>query len=153
MARPTKLTPDRQKRICDNVRLGLSYERAALAAGITEQTLLNWRQRAEAERERLTQKGTRKRKREAPYVEFLGELELSEAQAEQLLIAKIQKAATDGKWTAAAWILERRHPERWARLEKRELKVEGLTIKGYAVAAASPDAWPGPEHQGNESAD
>ena len=38
MARPTKLTPEIQQRIGDNIAFGLPYSLAAEAAGITYQT-------------------------------------------------------------------------------------------------------------------
>jgi len=153
MARPTKLTPDRSRRICDNVRLGMTYERAAQAAGISEQTLHRWRNRGNAEQERLKEKGARPRKREADYVSFVSDLADAEAVGEQTLIAKIQASASGGRemterrieydaegnqikeivtvkqepphWTPAAWILERRHPERWMKREGREIKQSG----------------------------
>ena len=42
MARPTKLTPEIQKKIGDGVSLGLTYALAANSAGITYQTLNQW---------------------------------------------------------------------------------------------------------------
>lgn len=149
MARPTKLTPDRSRRICDNVRLGMSYERAAMAAGISRQTLYRWRERGEAEAERLKESHSRPRKREADFVTFVTHLIEAEAVGEQTLVAKIQASASGGRqieerrteydakgkkvkeivtvkqepphWPPAAWILERRHPERWMKREGREI--------------------------------
>jgi hypothetical protein len=45
MARPSKLTPDIQKRIGDNIALGLTYRLAAESAGLTYKTLNQWLQR------------------------------------------------------------------------------------------------------------
>ena len=42
MARPTKLTPELQQRIGENIALGLPYSLAAEAAGITYQTFNEW---------------------------------------------------------------------------------------------------------------
>jgi hypothetical protein len=39
MVRPTKLTPEIQSKIDENISLGLTYALAASAAGITYQTL------------------------------------------------------------------------------------------------------------------
>lgn len=40
--RPTKLTPELQRKVVRGIRLGLSLEQAALAAGIGETTLHRW---------------------------------------------------------------------------------------------------------------
>jgi hypothetical protein len=45
MARPSKLTPEIQKIIGDNISLGLTYRLAAEAPGITYKTLNQWVQR------------------------------------------------------------------------------------------------------------
>lgn len=113
MARRTKLTPDRQEVICQNVRLGLPYKTAALLAGICERTFYYWKRRGALERERLEEKGARSRQREIPFLEFLQSLELANAKAQLVLVARIQQAATDGHWRAAAWLLERRYPDEW----------------------------------------
>ena len=42
MPRPTKLTPEVQKKIGDGVSLGLTYSLAASAAGVTYQTFNQW---------------------------------------------------------------------------------------------------------------
>jgi hypothetical protein len=45
MVRSTKLTPELQQRIGDNVALGLTYSLAAEAVGITYKTLNLWLKR------------------------------------------------------------------------------------------------------------
>ena len=40
--RKTKLTPERQEKILDCVRIGMSNKAAAQMAGISEKTLYNW---------------------------------------------------------------------------------------------------------------
>ena len=40
--RKTKLTPERQEKILECVRLGMSNKAAAQVAGISEKTLYNW---------------------------------------------------------------------------------------------------------------
>jgi hypothetical protein len=49
MARPTKLTAEVRERIARAVRLGASYEHAAMAGGVSYRTLRNWMARGEAE--------------------------------------------------------------------------------------------------------
>jgi hypothetical protein len=91
---------------CDNLRLGLFPTQAYELATLGSTTVDSWK--------RLAAKGKQ------PYVGYVAEIEKAEAQAEQVLLAKIQKAASDGTWTAAAWILERRWTARWRKPEQVE---------------------------------
>lgn len=105
MAKRSKLTPQRQKRICDAIRKGLHLDRAARLGGINPRTFYKWLERGENE-------GS------GPYFNFLQAVREAEAKAEEYLLGLIQGAAEGGSWQAAAWILERRHPERWARTDR-----------------------------------
>lgn len=87
-------TPDQRKdRIIAAVRAGASKATAAKFAGISPRTLRRWAKEQPEFRESLLQ---------------------ADGACETNLLAKIH-AATDKNWMAAAWILERRFPERWAR--------------------------------------
>ena len=101
-----------QEKICNNIKLGLKYEQAALAAGISDRTLYNWKERGQNAKSGI-------------YFQFLQALKKAEAEGEGMLITRIQKEAKEGTWQAAAWILERRHPDRWARTTKNEISGEG----------------------------
>jgi transposase len=92
--RPTKYTPDRAKRLIDAVRMGASYEIACNYAGISVDTLANWRKR---------------------YSDFSEQINEAEGAAAVGWLAKIEKAANDNVWQAAAWKLERRYPEQYGR--------------------------------------
>ena len=129
--RTSKLTPEMQDKICNNIMLGLKYEQAALAAGICDRTLYNWKEQGQ-------------KAKSGKYFQFLQALKKAEAEGEGLLIARIQKEAKEGTWQAAAWILERRHPDRWARTTKNEhtgKDGEGLRVEIEYVN--SPIAAPG----------
>jgi hypothetical protein len=52
-----------------------------------------------------------------PFAAFLARLEKADAEAEAKAVKVIVDAAQDGTWRAAAWWLERRRPDRWARRE------------------------------------
>jgi hypothetical protein len=106
MGRPSKLTPELQKRICDYVSLGNFPEVAAKCSGIDRATFYRWKARGEK-----TKAGI--------YRDFCDALKEAESRAEVAALAKIQKAATNGTWTAAAWLLERRFSDRWKRPELR----------------------------------
>jgi hypothetical protein len=90
MARPTKLTPETQAKICEAVRNGATYWAAAESSGIAYSTFNKW------------MIDPRKK-----YVEFMEAIKAANADAQLDLLAKIQ-AATRTDWRAASWILERR---------------------------------------------
>ena len=101
MGRPSKFDNTKDK-ILANIRLGMRYTDAAMAAGISYNTFNEWRKKGD-------------KAKSGKYHEFCESLYLSEAEGERQLIARIQKAAQGGTWQAAAWILERRHREKWGR--------------------------------------
>lgn len=111
--RPTKFTPETIKKLLTALSQGNYRETACRYAGISHQTLRNWIAKAETP--------------DAPpeYVEFLEALEKAEADAEVLDIAIIRQAAQGGTWQAAAWIRERKNPERWGRREASKVEVSG----------------------------
>jgi hypothetical protein len=88
---------------------------ACRAAGIHYNTLLAWEKRGESE-------GS------GEYLEFLDALRRAEAEAVITNIDVITKAAQDGDWRAAAWFLEHKYPDKWARVEKRADQVQPFTI-------------------------
>ena len=79
---------------------GASRACAAIRAGTSERTLYRW----------LAQ-GRRGRK---PFVAFMSALKKAEADSEAVAVVAIRDAA-DKHWQAAAWWLERKFPESWAR--------------------------------------
>lgn len=119
MARPTKLTPELQEKICQAIRAGNYIETAAAYAGISKVTLHEWMRRGRRETERVEKaEGRAKvRKKEAPFVGFLNSVEKALAEAEVRDVFIIGKAAEEN-WQAAAWRLERKFPDRWGRRER-----------------------------------
>jgi hypothetical protein len=102
MARPTKYTPETVERICEGIRLGLTYELAAGYAGISYATFNDWR-------EKKTQ--------------FSKAVAEAEAKGAAVNMARINKEAQEGEWRAAAWIMENRHG--YARPDRKEHTGEG----------------------------
>lgn len=102
LGRPTKLTPDMQKRICEAIRLGMTRERAAWFCGIHRITFLRWIARGD--------KAT-----SGKYFEFCEALKKAETEGIAVNLKNIHNAAQSGAWQASAWILERRHPEEYGR--------------------------------------
>ena len=113
MAR-SKRTADRARKICDGLRLGMTYKLAAQYAGISETTLWDWAATDPA---------------------FSESMKDAEATNAAQALAYIVKAARDGNWTASAWLLEIRH--RYTKTEKIEHSGEVRTVK---VDLSSADA-------------
>ena len=102
VGRPSKFTDDVRTAIIDSIEAGATYDQAAQCAGIAPSTLFDWKAKGEAG--------------EADFSDFLEQLKTAEAKGDLELLKRIRYASTDPKlWTAAAWILERRHPETWGK--------------------------------------
>lgn len=121
MARPTGLTAELQVRIVDAIKAGNYTEVAAEAAGVSKRTYYYWMERGRKEAERLEQNpSARPRKSEAPFLQFFQAVKQAKAEAELRDLSIISNAARSGNWQAAAWKLERSHPERWGKKETTE---------------------------------
>src|SRR5580704_13853511 len=110
-----RLTPDVEKLILEAIALGSPKTRAAELAGITHPTLFRWIEQGEADLERdldteLSTLCTSIKKAEGAFVAYA--------------LQQIHDAAPK-QWQAAAWLLERRHPEDWA-LRKAEASIDSL---------------------------
>lgn len=110
---PSKFSEERAERLLQAVRGGNYLKTACVFAGIDYSTLRRWIHKADEPN--------------APqeYRDFRDSLEKARADAEVASLAKIQKAANEGQWTAAAWFLERSMPERWAKKDKTQIEVTG----------------------------
>lgn len=121
-----KLNPEVQEIICRAIRSGNYLHTAAEAAGVSRQTVWNWKEKGE---KALTGK----------YRDFFDALKKAEAEAVQRNVALIQIAA-ETQWTAAAWWLERKHPNDFGRLERVEhTGADGRPLVLTFVAAEKPD--------------
>ncbi len=99
--RPTKLNAEVAEKICRLIRAGNFAETAACAAGIDRDTLRRWLKRGATEKR-------------GPYRDLALSLDEAASVAEGRAVALIAKAG-ETQWQAAAWFLERKHPERWGR--------------------------------------
>jgi len=116
MARSSKLTPEVQQRICDALGVGATYELAASYGGVAYETFRQWRETKPA---------------------FSGALKDAEGRAAVALLAKIQKAAGEGTWQAAAWILERRYPQLYGRTVQTVEATVTATVDATVTARAA----------------
>ena len=105
--RPTLLNPTRQAALLEAIEQGMPLKQAAAVAGMSYDTLNHWQKRGENE--------------SAPpeYCQFYQQLRQSQAVAMQVHVSSICDAAKRD-WRAAAWMLERRFPEDFARQQHHE---------------------------------
>mgnify|MGYP003148853401 CR=1 FL=1 len=96
MGRPTKLTPETQKRFIDGLRLGLTYKLAASYAGVEYSTFKLWMQKGRE------QEGT-------IYSAFSAAVKAAEGLCAAQHMGRIMKAAEAGQWQASGWVMERRY--------------------------------------------
>lgn len=125
--RRTKLTAQVQEKICQYIRLGMAYERAAILSGICERTFWRWKVRGDTAKSGI-------------YFEFCQALKLADADAELLHVQNLKELAIGGRKyreykhklnrdgshertittkvllpdaESSKWILGRRFRERW----------------------------------------
>lgn len=102
MARRGKLTPEIQREICQVIAAGNYIKVAAEYVGLPPQRIFDWMKKGE-------------NAKSGRYREFYDAVKKAQKQAEIRNVAIIQEAAQK-QWQAAAWYLERKHPERWGRV-------------------------------------
>ena len=119
----TKLTPELQEAFCQAIENGDSILGACGYVGITERTYYNWMDRAE------NAKGRTK------FVKFKECVDKAKAKALHNFEQVITNASME-HWQAAAWMLERRHPNLYGKKEKIEADVNHKGLSGLADAIA-----------------
>jgi hypothetical protein len=104
--RKTSLTPQLADRLEGLFRTGTPVATAVAAVGLARSTYYDWLDRGEGEQSvpRLAA--------------FRARMELARGEGEAVLVARISRAAAED-WRAAAWLLERGAPARWARPSQR----------------------------------
>jgi hypothetical protein len=103
--RPTKRTPERENLLLLAIAKGLPLKAACKLAGLGFTTFNGWRE-------------------EDPF--FAEKIEFAEAQAIERNLALIQRAALKD-WKAAAWILESRYPDMFARQLNQQVSVRSTS--------------------------
>jgi abortive infection bacteriophage resistance protein len=110
MSRPSKLTPEIQQKIGENIALGLSYSLAAEAAGVTYQSLNSWLKRGQTEKSGI-------------YNQFFKHIQKYNADGARKLLERLNDAAAAGNCQVCMWILERRFSEEFGRRVYRKTNV------------------------------
>lgn len=106
---PTLCTPEIIKEIVDALRMGVYFDAACAAAGVTKDTGWNWMKRG--------------RKGEQPFAEFFSLVGKANGEMQKFYNTSIF-AHSKKNWQAAAWYLERRFPKRYGRKDQLELSGE-----------------------------
>ena len=120
----TKLTPELQEQFCKAIENGDSILGACGYVGISEQTYYNWINRAE------------EAKSKTKFVKFKECVDKAKAKALHNFEQVITNASME-HWQAAAWMLERRHPNLYGKKEKIEADVNHKGLSGLADAIKS----------------
>lgn len=109
MAQGRAITSEQTERLLEGLRFGMTRRAAAAYAGMSRTSFYRMLD---------TDKGT------------LGAaIEKAEGEAEAAYTKLVANAAAEPKnWTAAAWWLERRHPDNFGRKDRVEVKVDLRTI-------------------------
>lgn len=103
----SKFTEERRRIIVEALEKGHYLTVAAALAKVDTDTIYLWLKRG-----RAASSGR--------YYEFARAVEEAMAVAEDVSVAIIDGAAGDD-WRAAAWKMERRHPDRWGKKERHEV--------------------------------
>ncbi|MFM6455867.1 MAG: hypothetical protein ACKPH7_29120, partial [Planktothrix sp.] len=117
MGRPSKLTPAIKNRLLGLIRIGTPLETACRVCGLDYNTVRDWISRGE------NRHPTRPPNPE--YVDFAVGYNQVVGEAETILINRIHEA-TKHDWKAAAWLLARRHPDRWS--ESKPTSLEDVIV-------------------------
>ena len=112
--RKTKLTKELTDEIVKRIRAGNYIKVACQAVGISHTAYFDWIKKGED--------GI------SPYAEFLYAVKKAEAEAHVTYVAIIASQAPT-QWQAAAWWLERKFPDKWAKREKIEIGQEQVSSK------------------------
>ena len=143
--RPVSLTDEVIKRICDELRQGGTKAAAAAASGYSLSAFMQWQAAGRKEIESIAD-GNPANRNKVQMVKFVEAMADAELVGEAELIRVIRRASED-HWQAAAWILERRHPEKYGRRMDLTSKDDKLDTRVVVTViqesgAEPPDVFP-----------
>ena len=118
MSRTTILNETIQNAMVEAIEGGNYATTAAEAAGIGKSTHYEWMEKGEQGIE--------------PYAEYAEAIKKAEAIAETNAVKVIQEASRDN-WTAGAWYLERKFPDKWGRKDKLTQEISGKDGKPIEI--------------------
>lgn len=113
IGRPPKLNEQIIEEICDYIHQGTSLAKAANLAGVSESTIHRWMAAGmKSEPNSLTR---------VLYERVTEAIELSEHELLQYLRVSLEE---DRNWKVATWLLERRFPEKYGKVNKTEISLQ-----------------------------
>lgn len=115
--RPSLFTEEREAKIIDAIRRGLTYKGAAAYAGISYSTFHRWKTDGKSD----FNLGV-----ESVLCEFWKALQEANGEAQLRFVSNIGDSAGKGDWRAAAWMLERRFPDVWGKDAEPESDLDFL---------------------------
>jgi len=115
VGRKTKLDKMMKKVICEYLEAGVTVVGICGLAGIGETTYYKWLEWGEG------------KEKSDIYREFREAIKKAEGKFETRLVKKIE---LDTSWQSNAWLLERRFPKRWGRIDRRQIEgIEGKPME------------------------
>lgn len=118
--RTEKLTQDGIRTAIKYCREGLPDCQIAAILGVTRETYSRWVNHPKTENQR----------------QLAHALKKADAEREANLVSRIMRASDD-TWQAAAWLLERKYPERYARPTRPEDSTETAVLKAAKELVSS----------------
>lgn len=118
--RNEKLTQDGIRTAIKYCRAGLPDCQIAAILGVTRETYSRWVNHPKTENQR----------------QLAHALKKADAEREANLVSRIMRASDD-TWQAAAWLLERRYPERYARPTRPEDDTDTAVLKAAKELVSS----------------
>ena len=113
----SKLNQDVLARAVQLKKGGASNKDIAAAIGISESTFYAWANEPKT----------------AMQLEFSEQLKKAEADYKIALLAVIAKASRERDWKAAAWLLERKYPQEYSRMDRLQAEVNQTTQAAVKV--------------------
>lgn len=116
VGRPTELSESLIDTVVIALRSGAYIETAMNFVGVDKARFYEWNKKAMEEikeREEAEINGVKRLPKRELYVEFHNSIKKAMAESELLMLQIITDAAYSGDWKAAAWRLERKHPDRY----------------------------------------
>lgn len=157
LGRKLKLNNDLTERIAQFIRAGSYAYEAAAANGIGRRSYYTWIERGEEASQKIEEYNnklevweglTEEEQKQSPELEpteeeepteddltlshFARTIKKADAEGEAALLLEIKK---DKSWQSKAWILERRHRERWG----RAIEVSGQIDQRHSIEQLDPD--------------
>jgi hypothetical protein len=123
VGRPTLCSEELADKIVKNLAAGSYLVTAAEAAGVSYHAVREWLIKARRDKEEGNV--------DTPYVKFADVLKRAEHAAEQALVTRLNVAED---WRAQAFLLERRHRDRWGKSESQQQATQVLVISDQLAA-------------------